>query len=317
MKLINAPWPYFTIGLLSLSLFACQSGQKPSKSVTAVPDSSNRQTFVAYLQDNTIMIQSDSTTVPVKVQDNSKLQAMDPAVDPEGQHIAYTRIMTNNDIRTIDLMDLSTQKRNPLEVPSQNFYGPVWSIDGKWIAFNIFQKNNVWKIGVINRNNQGYRMLDSTSNINYYSPTWRTGDRIVAQDLKKLYTLSLDGKILETIPLDSLIGKDFSHSSDDKYYFTKDQKNIVFKTGTLEEVPELMGTLQSVYRIRLSDKKITRLTPSNINIRKLFIANDDRIFYEGAKTPFDVYELYELLPSGDFRQRSKSGVVMNTTSKDH
>lgn len=320
MKLIKTTWPHPYFLIILISLYGCNGEGKSSDTVNVASDSSDRETYVAYLQDSAIVIQSDSITRPVKLLDTIAAQVMNPAVSPDGQEIAYTRIMDDKDLRTICLMDLSTLERTQLAVPSPNFYGPVWSLDGERIAFNIFQKDSIWKIGVINRNNQGYRMLDSTSSINYYSPTWRSAEQVAAQDLEKLYTLNLDGDIIETILLDSLIGDDFSRSSDDQYYFTNDQTEIIFQIGNKEGSPDLMGPLQSVYRVRIADKKVTRLTPEGFHVRSLFIAKNDRIYCEGTNTPFTKFEWVELLPSGDLKQWSQSGTstdnVINTMGSE-
>lgn len=306
MKLTKTTWPHPYLLTLLIGLWGCDGERQSSDGVKVASDSSDQETYVAYLQDSAIVIQSDSTTVPVKIPDTNA-QVMNPAVSPDGQQIAYTRLMDDTDFRTICLMDLSTLKSTQLAVPSPNFYGPVWSLDGERIAFNIFQKEGIWKVGVINRNNQGYRMLDSTSSINYYSPTWRIGGQIVAHDLEKLYTLNLDGEITETILLDSLIGDGFSRSSDDQYYFTNDQKEIVFQVGNQEGYPDLMGPLQSVYRAGVTEKKVTRLTPEGFHVRSLLVANNGRIYCEGTGTPFTKFEWVELLPSGDLKPLSTKG----------
>lgn len=314
VKLIRVIWSYLFLHVILISLYSCQ-GEQPSSTVSAVSNSSNDGTYITYLRDSVIVVQSDSITVPVQIHDYAGSQLMNPAVSPDGLQIAYTRIMNANDARTICLMDLSTRRSNQLAVPSSNFYGPAWSPDSEWILFNIFQKKGVWKPGIIKRNNNGYRMLDSASGVNYYSPTWRSAERIAAQDLEKLYTLGLDGKIIETILLDSLIGVDFSRSSDDRYYFTSNQKEIIFQVGTQSELPDLKGPLQSVYRVRVADGKLTRLTPAGFHVRNLFVANNDRIYCEGSSAPFTEFELVELLPSGELQRWSRTGTSTSIVTK--
>jgi len=300
MKVLKTILTYGTI-ITSITLYACQPRNQSST------DASDRQDFITYLDSTgTIVMQTDSIEA-IHTDDRPDVQILNPAVSPDGQQIAYTKITEQNDDRTVALIDLATRKTTTLNVPSKNFYGPVWSPNAQLIAVNIFNKNSHWKIGIIERKNKGYKMLDSLSSIDYYAPTWKGNDQIVAHNMETLYTLNVNGKIIDSVGFSDLFSKDYSLSSSDCFYFSKDGKKLFFNVGNNDPLPQLMGPSEALYELNLPTKEIKRLSPPGVNVSRIFVSPDDRVFYEGSTTPFKIVQLFEIDSAGRVKLLAKQG----------
>lgn len=299
------------IGLMGF--YACQSKHQSSVSDKNYTDSSERRDLIVYLDSNRLMIKSDSVT-SVETHEGPAVQIMNPAISPNGQQIAYTTIMDRNDRRTVSLMNLSTLKTTQLQIPSSNFYGPMWSPNSLHIAVNIFnKKSSTWKIGVIGSNNKGYKMLDSLSSVNYYSPAWKNNDQLIAHNMEKLYTLNLKGQAIDSVGFDKLIGKDYTLSSSNSFYFSRDGEKLFFNAGNQDTLPQLMGPSEALYELHIADKQIKRLSPFGMNVNRIFVTGDDRIFYEGSTVPFEVVQLFEL-EKGGAKLLAKEGSAISVAS---
>lgn len=275
-----------------------------------------QQPFIAYLADTSILLQAGTDTVAVDMFTGLRGQILDPAVTQDGKLLAYTYFSEESDERTIRLMETSSDQDHQLNVPSQNFYGPIWNHQGTRLAFSVFERDELWKIGLIDRDNQGYTLLDSASQIDFYSPTWRAEDQVVAHDLVHLYTLDMDGQIVEKLLLDSLVGSDFNRSSDDQYYFSQDNSSIIFQSGNPKELASFQGPMQSVFRLNLEDEKIEQLTPDSMHVRRLIVAGDDQIYYEASADPdATTFLLFEWSPVDEAKPISAvGGAVTNVIS---
>lgn len=312
MKSIKILSACVSVNLL-IGLFACQSNHQSSSSSNQLDTvSTEKERLIVYLNDNELIMQSDSIST-VKTGEANDVQIMNPAISPNGEQIAYTKISERKDDRTVSIINLSNKKAIPLQVPSKNFYGPMWSPNGQYIAINIFNKNDTWKIGIIGNNNKGYKMLDSASSITYYSPTWKGNNQLVAHDLDRLYTFDLGGRIIDSISLAELIGKDYSLSSSDAFFFSQDGAKIFFNAGSGDELPELMGPSEALYELTIADKKIKRLSPQGANVSRIFVTSDDHIFYEGSLAPFNVIQLFEINSKGEAVFVAKQGASISVT----
>ena len=93
----------------------------------------------------------------------------DPCISPDGTKLAYTVNLKNGN-RAIAVIDLNTKAKISLITHNDNCYGPKWSPDGKWIAYNAFLGSK-WSIAVIGANNTGARLLGKNAE-DVYSPEW-------------------------------------------------------------------------------------------------------------------------------------------------
>jgi Tol biopolymer transport system component len=90
----------------------------------------------------------------------------DPAISPDGHHIAYTELGKGT-VRHIGVIDLGSGAKSIFRnLPSDNAYGAVWSPEGKQLVY-------------------------------YESPAWAVdGKTLYTQDLTNIYRIDLSGKVL-------------------------------------------------------------------------------------------------------------------------
>ena len=86
-----------------------------------------------------------------------------PEISPDGTHVAFNTV---GDAKTrpgperhIAIADVASGKVTVLEdIPSDNCFGPVWSPDGKQLAFSIMADNG-WQLGLMNADGSGFRLV--------------------------------------------------------------------------------------------------------------------------------------------------------------
>lgn len=270
-------------------LAACNNNQPAGGASKAVLDTvslSSKNYALAYQDGEKIVATSIDTMKQI-----SFGGATDPAISPDGNKLAYT-LSDSAGHRSIWIADMENKSQGQLMVNNHNYYQAVWSADGSAIAFNIFNKQNLWKIGVIKADNTGFIMLDSASKINIYAPTWKNEKEIIGQDLTNLYTFDISGKLIGTKPIVGLIGKDFTIASSNRFFYTRDGKKLIFNAGNADALDGLTGPSEAVYVLDLANKKIERISPKGINVPYVFVTADDRIFYSGAEKPFTQSKIY-------------------------
>src|ERR1700748_1967166 len=82
-------------------------------------------------------------------------QGDSPSLSPDGRKITYTATNKAGN-RFIAVRDLNTKKKTILNTTSNNGYGPVWSPNGRFIAYNVFNaQKSEWAIAVIDSGNTG------------------------------------------------------------------------------------------------------------------------------------------------------------------
>ena len=281
---------FAAVTIFCLASFAsCNSNKNEESKSTAMLDSislSSKNFALAYQDGEKIVATSIDTMKQI-----SFGGAMDPAISPDGNKLAYT---VNDTIgnRTIWVADLENKSQSQLQVNSNNYYQAMWSPNGNAIAFNIFNGKNLWKVGVIRADNTGYVMLDSASAINVYSPTWKNEKELVAHDLKNLYTFNTAGKLIDTKLIADLIGKEFTLASSNRFFYTKDGTKLIFNAGNADILDGLMGPSEAAYILDIASKKIERLSPKGVNVPYIFVTADDRIFYSGSEKPYTQSKIY-------------------------
>lgn len=263
-----------------------KSGEKNSKAVLDTVSLSNKNFALAYLDGSKIVATSIDTMKQI-----SFGGATDPAISPDGNKLAYT-VNDTAGHRTIWVADMENKSQLQLNVNSGNYYQAVWSPSGSAIAFNIFNSKNLWKIGAIKTDNTGYVILDSASKINVYAPTWKNEKELIGQDLINIYTFDISGKLIDTKSIVSLIGKDFTIASSNRFFYTKDGQKLIFNAGNADVLDGLTGPSEAVYILDLASKKVDRISPKGMNVPYVFLTADDRIFYSGSEKPYIQNKIY-------------------------
>ena len=281
---------FAAVTIFCIAIFAsCNSNKNEESKSTAMLDSislSSKNFALAYQDGEKIVATSIDTMKQI-----SFGGAMDPAISPDGNKLAYTVNNTTGN-RTIWVADLENKSQLQLHVNSSNYYQAMWSPNGNAIAFNIFNSKNLWKVGVIKADNTGYLILDSASAINVYSPTWKNEKELVAHDLKNLYTFNVDGKLVESRVIADLIGKDFMIASSNHFFYSEDGTKLIFNAGNSDAPDGLTGPSEAAYILNIASKKIERLSPKGVNVPYIFVTADDRIFYSGSEKPYTQSKIY-------------------------
>jgi TolB protein len=98
-----------------------------------------------------------------------------PEISPDGTRVAFN---TEGDAknrpgpeRHIAIADVASGKVTVLpNIPSDNCFGPVWSPDGKQLAFSIMA-DKAWQLSLVNADSSGFRFVKNAQT----RSVWRTG----------------------------------------------------------------------------------------------------------------------------------------------
>jgi len=263
-----------------------KSGEESTKAVLDTVSLRNKNFALAYQDGRKIVATSIDTMKQI-----SFGGATDPAISPDGNKLAYT---LNDSLgnRSIWVADMENKNQLQLQVNSHNYYGASWSADGSNIAFSIFNKKSIWKIGLIKADNSGYIILDNASNISVSEPTWKNEKEIIAHDLDNLYTFDLSGKLIDTKSIKALIGNGYYIASSNNFFYTKDGKKLIFNASNGEVLDGLHDRAEAAYIFDFSSKKVLPISPKGIHVPFLFVTADDRIFYSGEEKPYTQSKIY-------------------------
>jgi len=261
---------------------ACSNDKSDGENARAVLDTvslSSKNFALAYQDGDKIAATSIDTMKQI-----SFGGATDPAISPDGNKLAYT-VSDSAGHRSIWVADMENKSQLQLMVDNKNYYQAVWSADGQRIAFNIFNKKGLWKIGVIKADNTGYVMLDSASGLNVYAPTWKNEKEIVGHDLSTLYTFDISGKLTDAKPITDLIGGGYAFTSRSRFFYVAGGKKIVFNAGEVNVKKMSAHPLdaEAVFVVDLATKKVSQLSPQGIHVPYVFVTADERIFYNGEE----------------------------------
>ena len=194
-----------------------------------------------------------------------------PEIAPDGTRIAFN---TEGDAKTrpgperhIAIADVASGKVTVLpNIPSDNCFGPVWSPDGKQLAFMIMADKR-WQLGVVNADGSGFGILKNPelNSDGLGGPEWsRDGKSIFCHDLDKLYQIGLDGNILKKWELSKIL-TDASMNSGDRLSVSPDGKALLMDVdcGSEHERKNWDGPQPAIEKFELSADKAVRVTGKN------------------------------------------------------
>ncbi len=182
---------------------------------------------IAYEADGWIYIAAEGAK-PKKL-----VQGVYPAFSPDGKSIAYNTEEEDGS-RHIAVYDLASDKATPVpNIPSDNCFGPSWSLDSNKLAFLIFNTDH-WDVGLIGVDGSGFSRLPIGKEVWY--PSWAPdGQSLYAHDMDAIYHISLAGKTLQTWPV-SLFGPGASMSSGSTLSVSPDGKSLLIEVDGDEDV---------------------------------------------------------------------------------
>jgi len=216
-------------------------------------------------------------------------KGQDPCISPDGRKLAFTWSNKAGD-RFIAVIDLATKKRTIFNTHNNNCYGPVWSPNGKYIAYNAFnaEKSN-WSIAIIDSGNTAAKILTASVE-QCYSPTWTSDSKgVVVQNMEKVFVFGLDGSVVKDYKISDMTG-DSGPSSSDRFQFTADNQKIAFST----EVNEPGGTdgpPTAVFIYDVGAKSSLRLSPKGYFCSDV-VVKGNQVMYTGSKLRSPIQNVY-------------------------
>ncbi len=113
---------------------------------------------IAYERGENIIVADSDGTHSKKIAEGAL-----PEISPDGTRVAFN---TEGDAknrpgpeRHIAIADVASGKITVLpNIPSDNCFGPVWSPDGKQLAFSIMA-DKAWQLGLVNADGSAFRFV--------------------------------------------------------------------------------------------------------------------------------------------------------------
>jgi TolB protein len=186
-----------------------------------------------------------------------------PEISPDGSRVAFN---TEGDAknrpgpeRHIAIADVATGKVTVVpNIPSDNCFGPVWSPDGKQLAFSTMT-DNAWHLGLVNADGSGFRFVKSHA---FGAPEWaRDGKSIFCHDLDNIYQIDLDGNVLKKWELSKIL-TDASMNSGNRLSISPDGNSLLMDvdTGSEHERKDWDGPQPAIEKLDLSADKAVRIS---------------------------------------------------------
>lgn len=221
---------------------------------------------IAYEQGENIFVVGVDGAHPKKVANGAL-----PAISADGTHIAFN---TQGDAknrpgpeRHIAIADVASGKVTVLkDIPSDNCFGPVWSPDGKQIAFMIMADKK-WQLGLANTDGSDFRFLKNAelNNDGVGGLEWsRDGKWIFCHDLENLYQIDLEGITTNKWALSKIL-TDASMNSGDRLSLSPDGKTLLMDVdcGAERERKNWDGPQPAIEKFDLGSDKAVRISGKN------------------------------------------------------
>jgi TolB protein len=191
-----------------------------------------------------------------------------PEISPDGTRVAFN---TEGDAknrpgpeRHIAIAEVTTGKFKVVpNIPSDNCFGPVWSPDGKQLAFSIMT-DHAWHLGLVNADGSGFRLVKNAElkPDAFGAPVWaRDGKSIFCHDLDNIYQIDLDGNILKKWELSKIL-TDAGMNSGDRLSISPDGNSLLMDvdTGSEHERKNWDGPQPAIEKLDLSGDKAVRIS---------------------------------------------------------
>jgi Tol biopolymer transport system component len=261
-----------------LCIFAICYGQPPKSEVYDY----------AFLRNENIYIHRVANNKTVRL-----MKGYDPCISPDGRMLAYTAYEKNEN-RHIEILDLNLRAGYRLPIDNTNYYGPVWSPDGKYIAFNIWNGTH-WDIGVIGSDKRDFKIITGCM----HSPeelclsSWsRDSKWIIIHDLDSIFVLDVAGNLVQKYNVHEVTDNKV-WASDARFLLTADKRYFIFDGESNDEGFYGDGPTMAVYLYDLTSRKVRRLSPVGYNCRYPCLTADGAILYEGVKFNAKTSNIFE------------------------
>ena len=203
----------------------------------------------------------------------------DPEIAPDGKSVAFTDYRQG---RKIAVMDVATKRVRVLTaVPGDNSYGPRWSPDGTKLVFSHWiEEKSQWVPGVIDATGKNLKIFRMDNEGGVHSPFWaHDGACVYAQDLSTLHRFDVAGKLLESRPLEPVVGS-AGISSAARFCVSADGSMWLFD-GDVDEpgnpISKAWGEpIAGVFLHRPADGTTVRISPKGMSASDPFWTPDGK-----------------------------------------
>jgi len=226
-----------------------------------------------------------------------------PQISPDGTRLAFNTEGPGNDTRrSVAVADVATGKVTRFQnVPSDNCYGPIWSPDGRQIAFYIYEGNE-WHIGLLDADGAHFRYLWKSDKPGHtlWSAAWAPdGKSLFCEDLDTLYRLALDGKVLARWNVAKIFPRG-GLSSGSRLAPSPDGKSLLVDVDMDENVDraDWDGPPPSIWQLDLATNAAVRVTQPGQYLWEPAWINDHEILCNGLPKNAKAPSLYRLPVSG-------------------
>jgi len=266
-----------------------------------IPAKVVRETFIVFHRDTEIYSKTGHDT------EKQILVGYDPCISSDRKRLTFLKYGGKS--REIFLIDLEKMKEVRLKVESDNFYGAVWSPDGKYIAFNIWDDGD-WAIGVIKSDNTGFRKIKGSPGYGLYEPTWSPDSKsIIAHSLMDIFEFDLTGAELQKINVSKTFGDEIALSSDSRFWMSKDKSSFFFNAGVDEGMEGVEGPVYAVMYFNMRTKESVRISPEKMYASDLYVVGENKLVFSGSKEKERQSNIY----SYDFELRKLTPIIENGT----
>ena len=221
------------------------------------------QRKIAYDRNGKIFVADVDGTHSKKIAEGSW-----PEISPDGKRVALN---TEGDAknrggpeRHIAIADVANGKVAVVpNIPSDNCFGPVWSPDGKQLAFSIMT-DNAWQLGLVNADGSGFRLVKNAELKPgaFGAPEWaRDGKSIFCHDLDNIYHIDLDGNVLKKWELSKIL-TDASMNSGCRLSISPDGNSLLMDVdcGSEHERKNWDGPQPAIEKLDVTADKAVRIT---------------------------------------------------------
>ena len=221
------------------------------------------QRKIAYNRNGKIFVADVDGTHAKKIAEGSW-----SVISPDGTRVAFN---TDEDAknrpgpeRRIAIADVASGKFSVVpNIPSDNCFGPVWSPDGKQLAFSIMT-DNAWHLGLVNADGSEFRLVKNAElkPEAFGAPEWaRDAKSIFCHDLDNIYQIDLDGNVLKKWELSKIL-TDASMNSGDRLSISPDGNSLLMDvdTGSEHERKNWDGPQPAIEKLDLSADTAVRIS---------------------------------------------------------
>ena len=203
----------------------------------------------------------------------------DACLSPDGTQIAYTDMGAPDHVRRIGIFDLEAGKVTLMDTACHNCYGPVWSPDGDYIAYNAMFGYQ-WGIKCVDKDNlHSWKVAEDKDGLGgIFSPTWSADSRkIAAENSAEVFIYDLDGNVLHSIPFEQIDKAIFGANT---FNLTGKEDKLVF-WGTIgaDSTPSYNAPA-AVFVYDLATSTTNRISPKGYDCWRPVIKGDT-IFCRG------------------------------------